>query len=65
MLSTPTVGNCLVCGALDRFHMSENAASGVYEANLRIVYTSRSINKRVAAGSVLCVVLKQPMKFSK
>lgn len=45
--------------------MSENAASGVYEANLRIVYTSRSINKRVAAGSVLCVVLKQPMKFSK
>lgn len=60
--------NCLVCGASQKFHTSDKAASGVYEANLRMVYALRCIGKGAAAGSVLCAMLnlpKPPTKFSK
>lgn len=60
--------NCEVCSAAQRFETSKKTTSGLYEANLRLVYALRSIGKGMAAGNILCAMLnlpKPPTKFAK
>ncbi|CAN7938957.1 unnamed protein product [Ixodes hexagonus] len=60
--------NCEACSASQRFETSKKTSSGLYEANLRLVYALRCIGKGAAAGSVLCAMLnlpKPPTKFAK